>query len=134
MPACQRRLDCETQGEVLASRSSPANASSFAGPTSRSVLTGATMKFITLCNYTGFVQCEIFAEAYRRWRLATVRWPVVEVEVTVAAFDNGERVHTGRAASRKTACLPPHPKPSLNCDRPRGRDGCSSSVGPRNWP
>ncbi len=50
---------------------------------------GDTMKFITLCDYTGFIECEIFADAYRRWGLATVRWPVVEVEATVASFDNG---------------------------------------------
>ncbi len=36
---------------------------------------------------SGFV--EIFAQAYRRWGLATVRWPVVEVEGRVTPFDNG---------------------------------------------
>lgn len=46
------------------------------------------MKFITLCDYTGFIECDILAEAYRLWGLATVRWPVVEVEATVTAFDN----------------------------------------------
>jgi hypothetical protein len=47
------------------------------------------MKFITLCDYTGFIECEIFAQAYRKWGLATIRWPVVEIEATVAVFDNG---------------------------------------------
>jgi DNA polymerase III alpha subunit len=51
--------------------------------------TGGDMKFITLCDYTGFIECEIFAEAYRRWGLATIRWSVVEVEGTVTPFENG---------------------------------------------
>ncbi len=51
--------------------------------------TGDAMKFITLCDHTGFIECEIFADAYRRWGLATVRWPVVEVRATVAMFENG---------------------------------------------
>jgi hypothetical protein len=51
--------------------------------------TGGDMKFITLCDSTGFIECEIFAEAYRRWGLATIRWPVVEVEATVTPFENG---------------------------------------------
>jgi len=51
-------------------------------------ITGEDMKFITLCDHTGFIECEIFAESYRRWGLATVRWPVVEVEAVVTVFDN----------------------------------------------
>jgi DNA polymerase III alpha subunit len=50
---------------------------------------GGEMKFITLCDYTGFIECEIFAEPYCRWGLATIRWPVVEVEATVTPFENG---------------------------------------------
>ena len=49
---------------------------------------GGTMKFITVCDYTGFIECEIFAGDYRRWGLATVRWPVVQVEGTVSVFEN----------------------------------------------
>lgn len=51
--------------------------------------TGETMKFITVCDYSGIVECEIFAEAYRRFGLATVRHPVVEISGTVQLFDNG---------------------------------------------
>ncbi len=51
--------------------------------------TGGDMKFITLVDYTGFIECEIFAQAYRLWGLATIRWPVVEVEGTVTPFENG---------------------------------------------
>ena len=46
------------------------------------------MKFVTLCEYTGFIECEIFADSYKRWGLATVRWPVIEVQATVAVFEN----------------------------------------------
>ncbi|MDB6132527.1 MAG: polymerase [Verrucomicrobiales bacterium] len=52
--------------------------------------TGELMKFITLCDWTGFIECEIFAAAYRRWGLATVRWPVVEAEAVVRLFENGK--------------------------------------------
>ena len=38
------------------------------------------MKFITLCDYTGLIECEIFAQAYRRFGLVAVRHAVVEVE------------------------------------------------------
>ena len=46
------------------------------------------MKFVTLCEYTGFIECEIFADSYKRWGLATVRWPVIEVQATIAVFEN----------------------------------------------
>ena len=68
--------------------------------------TGETMKFITLCDYTGFIECEIFAEAYRRWGLATVRWPGVEVEGTVSVFDNGNGFTLDVQRISKPRCLP----------------------------
>ncbi|MBP7949388.1 MAG: DNA polymerase III subunit alpha [Verrucomicrobiales bacterium] len=49
---------------------------------------GELMEFITLCDHTGFIECEIFARAWARWGLATVRWPVVEVEAVVTPFEN----------------------------------------------
>ena len=52
-------------------------------------VTGDQMKFITICDYTGIIECEIFAETYRRFGLETVRNPVVEVEARVTPFDNG---------------------------------------------
>ena len=75
--------------------------------------TGETMKFITVCDYSGIVECEIFADAYRRFGLATVRYPVVEISGTVQLFDNGigctlqavriGKPRTNRATSRSTA-------------------------------
>ena len=50
--------------------------------------TGEPMKFISICDYTGIVECEIFAAAYRADGLATVRYPVVQVTAEVKPFDN----------------------------------------------
>jgi DNA polymerase-3 subunit alpha len=52
-------------------------------------ITGDQMKFITLCDYTGMVECEIFAESYRRFGLVTIQYPVVEIEAAVTPFENG---------------------------------------------
>jgi len=47
------------------------------------------MKFITICDHMGVIECEIFAMPYRRFGLATVQFAAVEVEATVTPFDNG---------------------------------------------
>ena len=52
-------------------------------------VTGDLMKFITICDYGAIIECEMFAETYRRFGLATVRHPVVEVTGRVEPFDNG---------------------------------------------
>jgi hypothetical protein len=49
---------------------------------------GEPMKFISLCDQTGIIECEIFAQAYRAFGLATVRYPVVQVVADVKPFDN----------------------------------------------
>ena len=51
-------------------------------------ITGDQMKFITICDHTGIIECELFAATYRRFGLATVQFAVVEVEATVTPFDN----------------------------------------------
>ena len=51
-------------------------------------VTGDQMKFITICDYTGIIECEIFAQTHRRFGLETIRHPVVEVEANVTPFDN----------------------------------------------
>jgi error-prone DNA polymerase len=51
--------------------------------------TNDTMKFFTLCDDSGITECEMFAESYRRFGLATVRFSVIEVEAVVTLFDNG---------------------------------------------
>ena len=49
---------------------------------------GQPMKFISICDRTGIVECEFFAAAYRAYGLATVRYPVVQVTAEVKPFDN----------------------------------------------
>jgi DNA-directed DNA polymerase III PolC len=49
---------------------------------------GQPMKFISICDRTGIVECEIFAAAYRLYGLNTVRYPVVQVTGEVKPFDN----------------------------------------------
>ncbi|MFN0080861.1 MAG: DNA polymerase III subunit alpha [Prosthecobacter sp.] len=49
---------------------------------------GQPMKFISICDRTGIVECEIFAAAYRVYGLNTVRYPVVQVTGEVKPFDN----------------------------------------------
>ena len=52
-------------------------------------VTGEMMKFLTLADRTGIVETELFASTYRSYGLATVRYPVLEVEATVEPFENG---------------------------------------------
>ena len=47
------------------------------------------MKFITICDYTGIIECELFANTCRRFGIQTIRSPVVEIEATVTPFANG---------------------------------------------
>ena len=51
-------------------------------------VTGEPMKFLTLADWTGMVETELFAPAYRSYGLATVRYPVLEVTATVEPFEN----------------------------------------------
>jgi DNA-directed DNA polymerase III PolC len=44
---------------------------------------GQPMKFISICDRTGIVECEIFAAAYRLYGLNTVRHPVVQITADV---------------------------------------------------
>jgi DNA polymerase III alpha subunit len=53
-------------------------------------VTGETMKFITIADWTGLVETELFSAAYRIYGLETVRNEVLEITATVEAFDNGK--------------------------------------------
>ena len=59
--------------------------------------TGELMKFLTLADRTGMVEAELFGSTYRKFGLATIRYPVLEVTATVEPFENGNgyslRVH-----------------------------------------
>jgi len=52
-------------------------------------ITGEPMKFLSLADWTGIVETELFAQTYKSYGLATVRYPVLEVEARVEHFDNG---------------------------------------------
>ncbi len=52
-------------------------------------ITGEPMKFLTLADWTGMVETELFAQTYKSYGLATVRYLVLEVEARVEPFENG---------------------------------------------
>ena len=52
-------------------------------------VTGEPMEFLTLADWTGMVESELFAKTYKSYGLATVRYPVLEVTATVEPFENG---------------------------------------------
>ncbi|MDB6109880.1 MAG: polymerase, partial [Pedosphaera sp.] len=60
-------------------------------------VTGELMKFLTLADWTGMVETELFAKTYRSYGLATIRYPVLEITATVEPFENNRgyslRVH-----------------------------------------
>jgi len=58
-------------------------------------VTGEPMKFLTLCDWTGMVETELFAATYKAYGLATVRYPVLEILARVEPYEN-ERGHTLR--------------------------------------
>jgi len=68
--------------------------------------TGEPMKFLTLADWTGMVETELFATTYRHYGLATVRYPVLEVSATVEPFENGRgfslRVHRAGRPRKKS--------------------------------
>jgi hypothetical protein len=47
------------------------------------------MKFLTLADWTGMVETELFAATYKTYGLTTVRYPVLEIMATVEPFENG---------------------------------------------
>jgi len=52
--------------------------------------TGEAMKFLSLADWTGIVETELFARTYKSHGLATVRHPVLEIEARVEPFENGK--------------------------------------------
>jgi len=57
--------------------------------------TGEPMKFLTLADYTGIIETELFSRTYKSYGLATIRYPVLEITAMVEPFENG-RGHTLR--------------------------------------
>jgi len=52
-------------------------------------VTGEPMKFLTLADWTGMVETELFAATYRTYGLVTARYPVLEIAGRVEPFENG---------------------------------------------
>ncbi len=52
-------------------------------------ITGEAMKFLSLADWTGIIETELFAQTYKTYGLATVRYPVLEIEARVEPFENG---------------------------------------------
>ncbi len=50
---------------------------------------GGLMKFISVCDNTGIIECELFADIYRRYGTETIRHPIVEITAKVVPFQNG---------------------------------------------
>ena len=70
--------------------SSLADERRFTADRSHHQITGEPMKFLSLADWTGIVETELFAQTYKSYGLATVRYPVLEVEARVESFDNGK--------------------------------------------
>ncbi|MGA2543808.1 MAG: DNA polymerase III subunit alpha [Verrucomicrobiota bacterium] len=51
-------------------------------------ITGEPMKFLSLADWTGIVETELFAQTYQSHGLATLRYPVLEIEARVEPFEN----------------------------------------------
>jgi DNA polymerase III alpha subunit len=69
-------------------------------------VSGEPMKFLTLADWTGMVETELFARTYRSYGLATVRYPVLEITATVEPYENGRgfTLRVLRAGKPRTEC------------------------------
>ncbi len=63
-------------------------------------ITGEPMKFLSLADWTGIIETELFAKTYRSYGLATVRYPVLEIEARVEPFENGRGFSLRAMAAR----------------------------------
>ena len=59
------------------------------------------MKFLSLADWTGIVETELFAQTYKTYGLATVRYPVLEIEARVESFENGRGFTLRALAARQ---------------------------------
>jgi hypothetical protein len=66
------------------------------------------MKFLTLADWTGMVETELFAQTYRNYGLATVRYPVLEITARVEPFEK-ERGYSLRVCHARKPRLKVNP-------------------------
>jgi DNA polymerase III alpha subunit len=69
---------------------------------------GELMKFMTLCDRSGLIETELFARAFKRFGLETIRHPALEVTGIVVPFD-GATGHTLRVESVRQPRKKQHP-------------------------
>jgi DNA polymerase III alpha subunit len=70
-------------------------------------ITGEPMKFLTLADWTGMVETELFARTHKNYGLATVQYPVLEVTATVEPLDNGRGFSLRVLRAGEPRCLRP---------------------------
>ncbi|HEX5400309.1 MAG TPA: DNA polymerase III subunit alpha [Verrucomicrobiae bacterium] len=72
-------------------------------------ITGEAMKFLSLADRTGIVETELFADTYKNYGLATVRYPVLEIEARVEPYENGRgfSLRVLRAGAPRKSQTPP---------------------------
>jgi DNA polymerase III alpha subunit len=58
-------------------------------------VTGEPMKFLTIADWTGIIETELFARTYQSYGLNTIRYRVLEITATVEPYENN-RGHTLR--------------------------------------
>ena len=63
-------------------------------------ITGEPMKFLSLADWTGIIETELFAQTYRTYGLATVRYPVLEIEARIEPYENGRGFSLRALAAR----------------------------------
>jgi DNA polymerase III alpha subunit len=65
---------------------------------------GKNMKFLSVCDRSGILECELFASTYNRFGIETIRHPVVEITGTVARNEpgTGHTLRVGRIQKPRT--------------------------------
>ncbi len=58
-----------------------------------------------LYDWTGIIETELFSKTYRAYGLATVRYPVLEIEARVESFENGRGFTLRALAARQPRLL-----------------------------
>jgi len=58
-------------------------------------VTGEPMKFLTIADWTGIIETELFARTYQSYGLSTIRYRVLEITAIVEPYENN-RGHTLR--------------------------------------
>ncbi|MEW6159035.1 MAG: DNA polymerase III subunit alpha [Verrucomicrobiota bacterium] len=92
-------------------------------------VTGEPMKFITLADWTGIIETELFASTYKTYGLATVRYPVLEISAVVEPFDNGRGFSLRVLRAGKPRTRPPANAKPLHSTPSHSGTSANSSAG-----